>query len=429
VFLAAAMAFVWSSGPLQAAVKVGKTELIVKKVTGELAQSQRLLALKDTVFQDELIAAATASASRIVFLDGTELSVGPNTEITLDRFVFDPDEGSVTIELNVVEGVFRFISGRFANAFKSDYKVKTPTATLGMRGTVVTAVVASDGTTATMLGSPSIVTVEGLSGEIVTLDMAGISATSMPDGSVSPPGPAPDWALEAVRQMDMLLADAFDFDTLDHETAPTPPSEAATPPDISPPTPDINIPAPDVTPAPDIATPAPPAPNPAPGLEGLGLARANAVADDHAINGGLGNALSVGDTNAEGMSDHGRGVGSGAPGEGAAGPGGGAGAAGGAGGGSGAANGGGPGVGNGGSSGAGNGGSSGAGNGSSSGAGNGGGPGAANGSDSGAGNGGGRGGENGGGRGGANAGGRGGGVGAANAGGSGGNGNGNGNSK
>ena len=68
----AAVATLWGTGPLEAAVKVGKTELIVKKVTGELAQKQRLLALKDEVFQNELIAAATASASRIVFLDGTE---------------------------------------------------------------------------------------------------------------------------------------------------------------------------------------------------------------------------------------------------------------------------------------------------------------------------------------------------------------------
>ena len=87
--LIAAMAVLWGIGPLRAEVKVGKTELIVKKVTGELSQKQRLLVLKDAVFQDELIAVATASASRIVFLDGTELSVGPNTEITYD--ILDPD--------------------------------------------------------------------------------------------------------------------------------------------------------------------------------------------------------------------------------------------------------------------------------------------------------------------------------------------------
>ncbi len=79
------------TAPLFAGDEIGTTTIVVKKVTGEMAGEVRSLVVRDTVHQDEAIETSVSSASEIVFLDDTKISLGPNTRLKLDRFVFDPD--------------------------------------------------------------------------------------------------------------------------------------------------------------------------------------------------------------------------------------------------------------------------------------------------------------------------------------------------
>ncbi len=146
--LLVALVLLGATAPALAAAKIGRTSIIVKRVSGEVDENFRLLVLKDDVYSNELIEAAAASASEIVFLDDTKLSIGPYTRLTLDRFIYDPDKGTGTFVLSVVEGVFRLAAGRMARAAETAYVIHTPTATIGIRGTVVTSVVAPDGTNA-----------------------------------------------------------------------------------------------------------------------------------------------------------------------------------------------------------------------------------------------------------------------------------------
>ena len=69
-----------------AAVPIGSTEVVIQKVTGEIEERVRLLELQDDVHQDEVISTAPGSATEIVFRDGTKISIGPDTRLTLDRF-------------------------------------------------------------------------------------------------------------------------------------------------------------------------------------------------------------------------------------------------------------------------------------------------------------------------------------------------------
>lgn len=111
---------------------VGQAELVVSEVRGRLGQTTRELAIKDNVFSEEVIETEADAATRIVFLDGTELSMGPSSRMVLDRYVYDPNTGVGEMALQVVTGVFEFASGAIPS---SGYDIRTPFGNLGVRGT------------------------------------------------------------------------------------------------------------------------------------------------------------------------------------------------------------------------------------------------------------------------------------------------------
>ena len=118
--------------PAGAATEIGKTVVVVKTVTGQVEQSVRRLVVNDGVQQNEIIATEVDAASEIIFLDGTKISVGPRAQITLDKFVYDPDPSKGTFFLTATQGVFRFVTGSMAH---QSYQIKTPNGTIGVRGT------------------------------------------------------------------------------------------------------------------------------------------------------------------------------------------------------------------------------------------------------------------------------------------------------
>lgn len=78
----------------------------------------------------------------MLLLDGSVFSVGPNARLTIDRFVYDPNRNTKTVGASVAKGAFRFMSGRAKQAAGS--AIRTPVATIGIRGTIVEGVVGSE---------------------------------------------------------------------------------------------------------------------------------------------------------------------------------------------------------------------------------------------------------------------------------------------
>jgi hypothetical protein len=186
-----------------AETSVGQSAVVVRDVQGTLQENVRKLAKADPVFQNELVATADRSASEIRFLDETSLTVGPGSSIVLDSFLYDPTVPSGTLVIGAAEGVFRFVSG---NMPSDSYDIRTPEVTVGVRGTVID-FVATKGATAVVLqsaGSQAVLTSK--TGKTVTLDRPGQAAVAFADGSLTPPGPPPVWALWKIREMRSLVA-------------------------------------------------------------------------------------------------------------------------------------------------------------------------------------------------------------------------------
>jgi hypothetical protein len=103
-------------------------------VIGTFEGDLRVLALEDDVYHNELIETEAESATKLIFLDETTLTLGPQSSVVLDRFVFDPDPSKASLVMTATKGIFRFASGKLP---KNAYRLHTPAATIGIRGTVL----------------------------------------------------------------------------------------------------------------------------------------------------------------------------------------------------------------------------------------------------------------------------------------------------
>ena len=106
---------------------------VVRNTVSQLEPRAARIVKGDEVVRNEVVRTAADSDARLVFRDDTNLSLGPNSTLKLDRTVFDdPKAGDIAIKLT--SGAFRFVTG---NSNKEAYEIKTPIATLGLRGTTL----------------------------------------------------------------------------------------------------------------------------------------------------------------------------------------------------------------------------------------------------------------------------------------------------
>ena len=70
-----------------------------------------------------------------VLRDDTRVSLGPDTEIRIDRFLFAPAQGQLALVLKMIRGVAAYASGKIAKLSPDAVRVETPVAIVGVRGT------------------------------------------------------------------------------------------------------------------------------------------------------------------------------------------------------------------------------------------------------------------------------------------------------
>jgi hypothetical protein len=87
----------------------------------------------DPVFKGDTIETGPAGLVELTLADGTEFSLEEDARMTLDELVYDGSSGS--LELSVTNGVFAFVSGDVAKTGEDAMTIRTPVATLGIRGT------------------------------------------------------------------------------------------------------------------------------------------------------------------------------------------------------------------------------------------------------------------------------------------------------
>jgi len=91
----------------------------------------------DVLFEADSLRTGANGRLGITLKDDTRLSLGPSSEIRLDRFAYAPAEGQFGFVLRLVRGVAAYVSGRIAKLAPDSIRLETPAAIVGVRGTTL----------------------------------------------------------------------------------------------------------------------------------------------------------------------------------------------------------------------------------------------------------------------------------------------------
>jgi FecR-like protein len=117
----------------EAAAKVGVTSATDGDPLGKPPQeAERVLRIGVDVQANELITTSANDRAHLLFLDGSSLTVGPNAQLTIDKFVFDPNTKTGELAINASKGVLRLVGGKISK--NGPIVINTPANTVGIRG-------------------------------------------------------------------------------------------------------------------------------------------------------------------------------------------------------------------------------------------------------------------------------------------------------
>ncbi len=128
-----------------AAVK-GTVEITPPGAVGRIAASGQ------PIFMGDAVTTNAQGVLQILLLDETAFTIGPNSAIVIDEFVYDPATSAGKISARVVKGTFRFVTGKIAKKKPEDMEVKLPSGTIGIRGTIVAGFVQGESAKVVLLG-------------------------------------------------------------------------------------------------------------------------------------------------------------------------------------------------------------------------------------------------------------------------------------
>ena len=117
---------------------IGSAKTTRNKVEGLVGGQTQDVKTGSQVYSNETVRTGDFAVADLVFIDNTNLSVGPISEVHLDKFVYDPNGSSGKVVMQATKGAFRFVTG---SQDKRAYEVRTPFGSLGVRGTVVELVI------------------------------------------------------------------------------------------------------------------------------------------------------------------------------------------------------------------------------------------------------------------------------------------------
>jgi len=185
---AALLACLLPLSPIAAQEQVGVHSAVNPQATGTpRGAASRGLAIGQEVLFNERLATGGAGQTQILFLDESALSIGPNSDVVVDQFVYDPKAGAGRLALNAGRGVFRFVGGKLSKQ-ENAVTMATPSANLAIRGGIFLVEIGPDGELTVVLIYGTELTVTGRNGATTKITRSGFgSRVERPGASPSAP--------------------------------------------------------------------------------------------------------------------------------------------------------------------------------------------------------------------------------------------------
>jgi hypothetical protein len=112
---------------------------IIKSVSGDVFIINSKTTVKAVpnmrIIQGDFIKTGANGSAGLIFEDDTVVGLGPNSEMSIESFLFNPVNKELSFIARMIHGTFSFITGQIAKLAPEKVKFETPDATLGVRGT------------------------------------------------------------------------------------------------------------------------------------------------------------------------------------------------------------------------------------------------------------------------------------------------------
>ena len=87
------------------------------------------------IYAGSVLKTAGNASLGVTFKDNTVMSFGPDTELSVDDYLYSPNKGKLKLGASLAKGTLAYLSGAIAKIKPEAVTVKTPTGTIGVRGT------------------------------------------------------------------------------------------------------------------------------------------------------------------------------------------------------------------------------------------------------------------------------------------------------
>lgn len=104
------------------------------------------------IFLGDQVSTDAKGYLQLMLRDQTTFTIGANSALAIDEFVYNPQTDAGKVGARVVKGVFRFVTGKVARKNPSDMTVKLPVGTIGIRGTIAAGRCAGEKSNVVLLG-------------------------------------------------------------------------------------------------------------------------------------------------------------------------------------------------------------------------------------------------------------------------------------
>jgi len=122
-----------AGGPLAIGVAAAVSGRVEASTSG---QSMRSLQSGSPIFLKDKITTDSVGHLQLLLRDETAFTIGPDSEIVMDQFVYDPASDAGKVSTQITKGVFRFVTGKIARKKPENMEIHLPVGSIGIRGTI-----------------------------------------------------------------------------------------------------------------------------------------------------------------------------------------------------------------------------------------------------------------------------------------------------
>jgi hypothetical protein len=131
----AALVLCWLAAGLALAQDIGQVKVTSGTTRIERGGQTVPVQVGTQIREGDVLVTGPGDSLGIAFRDNSLLSLGPDTVLAIDRYVFDPTTHQGAFDSSLRQGTLSAVSGKIAKQTPDAMKVRTPVAILGVRGT------------------------------------------------------------------------------------------------------------------------------------------------------------------------------------------------------------------------------------------------------------------------------------------------------